>query len=97
MKYNKEGHGKWILAPYDSDAAELIIPLDQCVSSDIHVPINTYISFEFKKGLTIEASPHYPIELDHVDGSIEKGEVVKVEGNRVTAHLTEIIYSVARL
>ena len=92
MKYIKEGHGKWMLAPYNSDAAELIIPLDQCFSSVIHVPINTYISFEFKKGLTIEASPHYPIELDHVDGSIEKGEVVKVEGNRVTAHLTEVIY-----
>lgn len=53
MKYIKEGHGKWMLAPYDSDTAELTIPLDQCVSSDI--PINTYVSFEFKKGLTIEA------------------------------------------
>ncbi len=57
MKYIKEGHGKWMLAPYDSDAAELTIPLDQCVSSDIHVPINTYISFEFKKGLTRKPEP----------------------------------------
>ena len=92
MKYTKFGHGKWMLAPYDSDTAELTIPLDQCVSSDIYVPINTYISFEFMKGLTIEARPHYPIELDYADGSIKKGEVVKVEENRVTAHLTEVIY-----